>query len=195
MRHRAVGCLSVWLLVMFLLTGIALSPPDTSKNAAGNTAANLAYPEYKVFFNPRNGEDILVPPGYKVEVFATGLHFPMSIAFRGTAQAFEVFVTEAGTRLPGWCNGAEFFAEPTEFPDAENPFPPQVRVLDQHGKTLRVLGRPPTIDRREKAAFLHAPAIGITRVYWTCASRSAIPTESGWLLITTSRQRSAPSAG
>jgi hypothetical protein len=160
-RHRAAGCLSVWLLVMVLLIGMVLSRPEASTNGAGNTAANPACPEYKVFFDPGNGEDISVPSGYKIEVFATGLNFPMSIAFRGTAQAFEVFVTEAGTRLPGRCNGAEFFAEQTERPAAENPFLPQVRILNQRGETLRVLGRPPTVNRREEAAFLHAPTIGL----------------------------------
>jgi hypothetical protein len=187
MKHRASRCLGVWLLTMFLLTGFVLSPQVASTDEAGNTAVNLACPGYEVFFDPGNGEDILVPSGYQIEVFATGLNSPTGIAFRGTAQAFEVFVTEAGTRLSGQCNGAEFYAEktkspdaknpfpggrgprrraprpePTESPDAENPFLPQIRVLDQHGETRRVLGRPPTVDQREKAPFLHAPAIGIT---------------------------------
>jgi len=162
MRHGAGGCLSVWLLVVLLLTGVVLSSPEASTDKAGNTAVNLACPEHEVFFDPGNGEDIFLPSGYQVEVFATGLDFPMGIAFRGTAQDFEVFVTEAGTRLPGRCNGAEFYAKKTESPDDKNPFLPQVRVLNQHGKTRRVLGRPPKVEQREKSAFLHAPAIGIT---------------------------------
>jgi hypothetical protein len=141
MKHRASGCLGVWLLTMFLLTGFVLSPQEASTDEAGNTAVNLACPDYKVFFDPGNGEDIFVSSGYKIEVFATGLNFPMSIAFRGPSQDFEVFVTEAGTRLTGRCNGAEFYAEKTESPDVENSFLPQIRVLNQRGKTLRAIGR------------------------------------------------------
>jgi hypothetical protein len=128
--YRAAVRIHVWLLVMVLLTGFVLSLPEASTQEAGNTATNLACPEYKVFFDPGRGEDILVPSGYRVEVFATGLNFPMGIAFQGTAQGFEVFVTEAGTRSHGRCNGAEFFARQTGLPDAENPFLPQGRVLD-----------------------------------------------------------------
>jgi hypothetical protein len=82
MRHRAAGCLSVWLLVMFLLTGIVLSPSEASTKEAGNAAC----PEHEVFFDPGKGEDIFIPSGFKIEVFATGLDFPVSIAFRGTAR-------------------------------------------------------------------------------------------------------------
>lgn len=119
---------------------------------------NARCPGEAVFFNPGHGEDIIVPPGYKVEVFAKGLNFPTDVAFRGNSNRFEVFVTEAGTSLPGFCNAAEGY--PT--PDAENPFLPQVRVLDASGHTLRVLGRSPTVAQRESPAFLHAPTIGIT---------------------------------
>src|SRR2546430_13480033 len=36
-----------------------------------------------VAFNPGNGEDIVVPPGFKVSVFVTGLNAPTAVAFRG----------------------------------------------------------------------------------------------------------------
>jgi hypothetical protein len=70
-------------------------------------------------------------------------------------------VTEAGTGLPGRCNGVEFFKAQTGVADSANPFLPQVRVLDQTGKTIRVLGRPTSVADRESPAFLHAPTIGV----------------------------------
>jgi len=122
---------------------------------------NDACPGEEVFFNPGNGEDIIVPPGYRVEVFASGLNFPAGIAFRGNRLQWEAYVTETGTGLPGRCNGAEFFRDQTGVPDSENPFLPQVRVLNQAGSTVRVLGRPPSVAVREAPAYLHAPTIGI----------------------------------
>jgi glucose/arabinose dehydrogenase len=137
------------LLVAFLVV--------TMPGAVLAAGTNAACPGEAVFFDPGNGEDIIVPPGYKVEVFARGLNFPTNIAFRGNAHHFEVFVTEAGTSLPGRCNAAQGYPSA----DADNPFLPQVRVLDQAGNTLRVLGRSPTVAQRESPAFLHAPTIGI----------------------------------
>ena len=46
-------------------------------------------------------------------------------------------------------------------PDSQNPFLPQVRVLDDDGNTLRVLGRPTSVAARESPSFLHAPTIGL----------------------------------
>src|SRR5678815_1052176 len=129
--------------------------------ASAQMVGNAACPGEDVFFNPSQGQDIFVPPGYKIEVFASGLNFPAGIAFKGNSNDFEVFVTESGTGLPGRCNGAEFFRDTAKVPDAANPFLPQVRVLDDHGNTLRRLGRAPSVAAREGAAFLHAPTIGI----------------------------------
>ncbi|NIV52832.1 MAG: hypothetical protein GWN53_13280 [Gammaproteobacteria bacterium] len=128
--------------------------------ADAQIAGNPACPGEEVFFEP-NPADIIVPPGYEVEVFASGLNFPTNIAFRGNTRSFEVFVTEVGTGLPGRCNGAEFFESETGLPAAENPFLPQVRVLDQFGNTLRILGRPPSVAQRGDPEFLHAPTIGV----------------------------------
>lgn len=171
MTCRAAQRLTVLPLVTLVLTGIVMGPPAASAQMAGNAAC----PGEDVFFDPGNGEDIIVPPGYRVEVFARGLNFPTNIAFRGNEKRFDVFVTEAGTGLPGRCNAAVGFPSP----DATNPFLPQVRVLDQRGNTLRVLGRPPSIAQRGDAAFLHAPTIGITfeREF-----------QGGRLLVTDSRQ-------
>ena len=70
---------------------------------SGNTA----------LYDPGEGQDIVVPDGYTVSVFAKGLNFPTGIAFRSThkvdnlgnpARAFEVFVLESGHGLPSRCN-------------------------------------------------------------------------------------------
>jgi len=147
--------------------------------ADAQVGSNAACPEENVFFNPSQGEDIIVPPGYTVEVFASGLDFPAGIAFKGNAKSFEVYVTEAGTSLPGRCNGAEEFKTATGVADAQNPFLPQVRVLDQDGNTLRRLGRATSVADRALPTFLHAPTIGITfeREF-----------KGGKLLVTDSRQ-------
>jgi glucose/arabinose dehydrogenase len=160
----------VALLVVALLAALPLTT---------SAAPNLACPGEDVFFNPSSGQDIFVPPGYKVEVFASGLNFPAGIAFRGNAHKFEVFVTESGTGLPGRCNGAEFYKTVTGVADSDNPFLPQVRVLDQNGATLRRLGRPTSVAARESATFLHAPTIGITFEH---------DFQGGQLLVTDSRQ-------
>ena len=132
-----------------------------ARRADAQMVGNAACPGEDVFFNPSQGQDIFVPPGYKIEVFASGLNFPAGIAFKGNSNNFEVYVTESGTGLPGRCNGAEFFRDTAGVADSANPFLPQVRVLDDHGTTLRRLGRAPTVAAREGPAFLHAPTIGI----------------------------------
>jgi glucose/arabinose dehydrogenase len=136
---------------------LALAGFAAASTAWAQTGVNARCTDETVFFNPGNGEDIIVPPGYRVSVFKKGLNFPTNIAFRRSGKSFEVFVTEAGTSLPGFCNAAEGYPSP----DAANPFLPQVRVLDSSGNTLRVLGRSPTVAGRENPAFLHAPTIGI----------------------------------
>lgn len=148
-----------WLLpVVIALAGVFL----TSSLASAQVLGNAACPGEEVIFNPGNGQDIIVPRGYKVEVFASGLDFPTGIAFRGPRNRFEVFVTEAGTGVPGRCNGAQFFKDnaPT-VPDSQNPFLPQVRVFDEDGNQLRVLGRATSVAARESPSFLHAPTIGL----------------------------------
>src|SRR5262245_2017270 len=146
-----------WLIVVVVAALTLLGLGSAEAQLVGNAAC----PGEDVFFNPSQGQDIIVPPGYKIEVFAKGLNFPTNIAFRGNSHNFEVFVTETGTGLPGRCNGAEFFKTTTGAADSANPFLPQVRVLDDNGSTLRLLGRPPSVAAREQAAFLHAPTIGV----------------------------------
>ena len=69
-------------------------------NASAQMVGNPACPGEEVFYNPGNGEDIIVPNGYKVEVFVKDLNMPTDIAFaHGRA-----YVLESGTGLPGRCN-------------------------------------------------------------------------------------------
>jgi len=130
----------VWLSALVLIVVLAPSPAT----AAGNAAC----PGEDVFFNPGNGEDIVVPLGYKVEVFASGLNFPTGIAFRGSTENFQVFVLESGHGLPSRCNdnvpqpplngnafGGEF--------SSTNPMTPDILVFDNKGnKIAGPIGKP-----------------------------------------------------
>src|SRR5215472_3838691 len=66
------------------------------------TVANPLCPTETALFNPGNGQDIVVPKGFKVSVFASGLNFPTGIAFRGignqgdddSKRRFEIFILE-----------------------------------------------------------------------------------------------------
>jgi glucose/arabinose dehydrogenase len=93
-------------------------------------------------FNPDTGSDIVVPPGFKVSVFAKGLNFPTGIAFLGNSQEFEVYVLESGHGLPSICNEQGSSSVGGEFSPA-NPFTPDILVFNQNGGTpLRTLGKP-----------------------------------------------------
>ena len=73
-------------------------------SADGTTRGNPACPGEDVFYNPGNGEDIVAPPGYQVEVFAKDLNLPSGIAFVGNKRHFKAYVIESGSGLPGRCN-------------------------------------------------------------------------------------------
>ena len=95
-----------------------------------------------VFFNPGNGEDIVLPRGYKVEVFAKGLNFPTDVAFLGSKGNFSVLVLESGTGLPSRCNDNSNIPGVGRFA-ANNPFTPDILIFDNHGnKTAGPLGKP-----------------------------------------------------
>jgi hypothetical protein len=86
------------------------------------TVGNPLCPGEEVSFNPGNGEDIVVPDGFKVSVFAAGLNFPTGIAFRGDSRRFEVYVLESGAFGPSRCdNGVAW--QGAGFPG--NPFTPR----------------------------------------------------------------------
>jgi glucose/arabinose dehydrogenase len=126
-----------------IMTSIFAFAPLLALPAVGEaaTVTNPICPTEFALFNPDSGSDIVVPPGFKVSVFATGLNFPTGIAFLGDSQRFQVFVLESGHGLPSICNeqgsivGGEF--------SSTNPFTPDILVFNQNGgKSIRRLGKP-----------------------------------------------------
>jgi glucose/arabinose dehydrogenase len=125
------------LAAALVLAGIAAAPP-----AALADASNPVCPVETVFFDPGNGEDIVVPNGYKVEVFAKGLNFPTDVAFLGGKNDFRVVVLESGTGLPSRCNDNTKVPGIGKF-DANNPFTPDLLIFDRHGNKIGgPLGKP-----------------------------------------------------
>src|SRR6266436_8782484 len=104
-------------------------------------ASNPNCPVETVFFQPGHGEDIALPRGYKVSVFAKGLNFPTGIAFQGNQKRFRVLVVESGKGLPAGnnCNNNDTAATggPTS---PTNPFTPNLVIFDNKGRCLQ--GRP-----------------------------------------------------
>jgi hypothetical protein len=86
----------VGLLESVVLAGIVVHPVAAAPAMVGNTAC----PGEGVCVDPGNGEDIIVPEGYRVEVFAQVLNFPMAIAFQNQ---FRVLISESRRGLPSWC--------------------------------------------------------------------------------------------
>src|SRR5882672_734881 len=141
-----------WLLVTVALALLLTQP--TFVAAAGNPlCANE-----DVFFNPGNGEDIVVPQGFKVSVFKSGLNFPTAVAFRGNSRRFEVFVLESGHGLPSRCNDETSSTVGGQF-SPTNPFTPDILVFNESG----VLIRGPLAKPTPSGGGLqpHGPAIDI----------------------------------
>ncbi len=120
------------LLVGFVMLGLMTISQATPVAAAKVT--NPLCATETANFSPGNGQDIIVPPGFSVSVFAQGLNFPTGIAFTGKAQNFKVYVLESGHGLPSQCN------DETKWPGgtfaADNPFTPDILVFDQHGTKI-----------------------------------------------------------
>jgi glucose/arabinose dehydrogenase len=110
--------------------------------AAAATVTNPACPVEAVQYNPGNGEDIIVPSGYTVSVFAKDLNFPTAVAFVGSSNRFKVYVLESGHGLPSRCNDENnpIFGGVTSL---TNPMTPDILVFDQDGnKIAGPLGKP-----------------------------------------------------
>jgi len=105
------------------------------KMAAAQIVKNPLCPTETALFNPDSGSDIVVPAGFTVSVFKSGLNFPTAIAFRGNSQNFEVYVLESGHGLPSVCNDQSKFGA-GDF-DPTNPFTPDILVFDKNGKLIR----------------------------------------------------------
>jgi hypothetical protein len=86
----------------------------------------------------------VVPPGFKVSVFASGLNMPTGIAFLGNKNQFKVYVLESGHGLPSKCNEQGSFPGGTFSP--ANPFTPDILVFDQNGHKIgSPLGKPTSL--------------------------------------------------
>ena len=146
-----------WLIIgLVALIGIFGGP--SSGYGATPTASNPICPGEDVFFNPGNGEDIVVPPGFKVSAFAKGLNFPTAVAFRGNARRFEVYVLESGHGLPSRCNDETNALVGGEF-SATNPFTPDILVFNESGQRLRGPLAKPTANGG--GLLPHGPSIDI----------------------------------
>src|ERR1700676_648229 len=127
----------------------------TSASAA--TVANPLCLNNTALFDPGTGQDIVVPPGFKVSVFASGLNMPTGIAFLGNAHGFQVYVLESGHGLPSVCNEQGSFG--TGDLDPKNPFTPDILVFDQNGSLIRgPVGKPNAAGTGFQAA---GPAVDI----------------------------------
>ena len=125
------------------LTAIFTVAPFLALPAVADTqmVANPLCPAETVLFNPDQGQDIVLPTGFKVSVFASGLNAPTGIAVLGNSQSFQVYVLESGHGIPSRCN------EQGSFPGGEfslsNPFTPDILVFNQNGKLIRgPIGKP-----------------------------------------------------
>src|SRR2546423_14946650 len=97
-KHKA-SCLAVALALAGLTAPLMAQVPQTRTNPSTGCQANV------VNYNPGNGEDIVVPEGYKVERFSqVDLNFPTAVAFIGDRHNFKVLVLESGHGLPSRCN-------------------------------------------------------------------------------------------
>jgi glucose/arabinose dehydrogenase len=136
--------------------GVLLIAPPSSVAAA--TVGNPVCPVEAVLYNPGNGEDIVVPPGYNVSVFAKNLNFPTAVAFKGDKNHFEVYVLESGHGLPSICND-ETSATVGGVTSSTNPFTPDILVFNQNGSLLRgPLAKP---SSGPDSLQPHGPAIDI----------------------------------
>jgi hypothetical protein len=142
---------------MFALAFVLTVPSFVA--AAAMQVPNPLCAQEDVSFNPGNGEDIHVPPGFTVSVFKSGLNFPTGIAFLGNSHKFDIFVLESGHGLPSRCN------DETKLPAQGNPFTPDVLRFDQSGKQIGgPLGKPtdPTSDTGGNLVLQpHGPAVDI----------------------------------
>jgi glucose/arabinose dehydrogenase len=138
-----------------LLAGVAAAPLA----AWAQPKSNPVCPTETAFYNPGHAEDIVVPKGYKVEVFARDLNFPTDVAFVGNKDRFQVVVLESGTGLPSRCNNNELVPGVPRFA-ANNPFTPDVLIFDQDGRRLSgPLGKPTSGGGGFQA---DGPAIGLS---------------------------------
>ena len=106
--HKSLGQFRLSAIATgLLLAGIGVAPPTAlAVNIVNNPTPGCAV--NTAFYDPGNGEDIVVPKGFTVSVFAKDLNFPVGIAFKGDKDNFEVYVLESGHGLPSRCNDEHY---------------------------------------------------------------------------------------
>jgi len=102
--------------------------------ALAAVVANPICPTETAFFDPGNGQDINLPAGFTISVFAAGLNMPTGIAFFGNQNRFNVYVLESGHGLPSPCNEQDSFPGGAASP--QNPFTPDILVFNQNGTKI-----------------------------------------------------------
>jgi hypothetical protein len=102
--------------------------------AQAATVSNPLCPTETAIYAPGHAQDIVVPPGFRVSVFARGLNAPTGIAFQGNKNNFKVYVLESGHGIPSSCNEQGSFGTGTF--DPTNPFTPDVLVFDKFGNKI-----------------------------------------------------------
>src|SRR5260370_23329121 len=170
-RYRSIAWRRKSRRLGYLAGILALILPAVAEAA---TVANPLCPRESVSFNPGNGEDIVVPPGFRVSFCASGLNFPAGIAFlaKGESKEFEVFVLESGQGLPSRCNEQDSFG--SGMFDPANPFTPDILVFNQAGTKIRgPLGKPSAVGGFPPASPV--VVIGIGHVFTSITLASHIP--------------------
>ena len=121
---------SLFLTAVLVFAPILVQP----KMAAAQIVKNPLCPAETAIYAPGHGQDIVVPSGFQVSVFASGLNAPTGIAFLGSKNNFKVYVLESGHGLPSICNDQSSFGS-GDF-DPTNPFTPDVLVFDKSGNKI-----------------------------------------------------------
>jgi hypothetical protein len=143
-----------WIPFMFAVVMlVAMSPP-----AFAVVLSNPICPDNTAFYSPGTGKDIVVPPGFKVSVFAQGLNFPVGIAFTGNKNNFQVYVLESGHGLPSRCNDETSPVVGGQF-SPTNPFTPDILVFNQNG--AQIPGRLAKPTAAGVGLLPHGPSVGI----------------------------------
>jgi glucose/arabinose dehydrogenase len=142
------------LSAALLLAGLGAAPMA----AHAVILSNPICPANTANYSPGTGADIVLPPGFKVSVFAQGLNFPVGIAFKGNKNNFQVYVLESGHGLPSRCNNEEDAIVGGQF-SPTNPFTPDILVFDQNGTKIAAPLAKPTAAG--VGLLPHGPSVGI----------------------------------
>ena len=137
-----------------LLAGLGAAPMA----AHAVVLSNPICPDNAANYSPGTGADIVLPPGFKVSVFAQGLNFPVGIAFTGNKNNFQVYVLESGHGLPSRCNNEEDAIVGGQF----SPTNPSRRTSSCSIRTARRSPRPLAKPTAAGVGLLpHGPSVGI----------------------------------